>query len=197
MEGIGDRNFRFMKIKERLDVPRPPEEFAYNGNVPEYFTRMKGVLSTLKGYAPIIMDSKFASICGATCDSFVKNLKNTIILDIGNGHTLAASYENGNIVGVFEHHTRSLDPDKIKSLIGKLAEGTITNKEVHDDGGHGAYVTGSIDDFDCVVSTGPLRSILKKTDLKVHYAAPAGDVMMTGPLGLIKAIMLNENRFKI
>ena len=197
MEGTGDRNFRFMKIKERLNVPRPPEDFAYYGDVPEYFTRMKGVLNTLKGYKPTIMDSKFASICGATCDSYVKDLENTIIVDIGNGHTLAASYENGNIVGVFEHHTRSLNPEKIKSLIGKLADGTITHKEVHDDGGHGAWVTGPIKDFECVVSTGPLRNILKKTDLKVHYAAPAGDVMMTGPVGLIKAIMLNTNRFKM
>jgi len=193
MEGTGDRNFRFMKIKEKLEVPRPPEDFAYNGNVPEYFTRMKGVLDTLKGYKPTIMDSKFASICGATCDDYVKNLESSIIMDIGNGHTLAASYENGKILGVFEHHTRSLDPEKIKYLIGKLADGTITHKEVHDDGGHGAWVTGPTEDFECVVSTGPRRSILQKTDLKVHYAAPAGDVMMTGPIGLVKAIMLNAN----
>ena len=50
MEGMGDRNFRFMKIKEKLDVPRSPEEFAYYNEVPEYFTRMNGVLNTLKGY---------------------------------------------------------------------------------------------------------------------------------------------------
>ncbi len=197
MEGTGDRNFRFLKIKERLDIPRPPEDFAYNGNVPEYFTRMQGVLSTLKGYEPIIMDSKFASICGATCDSFVKNLESAIIVDIGNGHTLAASYENGNIVGVFEHHTHSLNPQKIKYLIGKLADGTITHEEVHADGGHGAWVTGPINNFEYVVSTGPLRSVLNKSDLKVHYAAPAGDVMMTGPVGLIKSIMLNSKIFNM
>jgi len=193
MEGTGDRNFRFMKIKEKLDVPISPEDFAYYGEVPEYFTRMNGVLNTLKGYKPTIMDSKFASICGATCDNYVKNLKSAIIMDIGNGHTIAASYENGKIVGVFEHHTHSLDPEKIKYLIGKLADGTITHNEVHDDGGHGAWVTGPINDFECLVSTGPMRSILQKTDFKVHYAAPAGDVMMTGPVGLIKAIMLNAN----
>ena len=189
MKGVGDRNFRFMKITEKLDVPRYPEEFAYYDGVPEYFTRMNGVLSTLKGYKPIIMDSKFAAVCGATCDDYVKDLNSYIIMDIGNGHTLAAAFENGRIIGVFEHHTRSLDVDKINHLLEKLQNGTITHEEVHKDGGHGAWVTGPMNDFECVVATGPLRGMLQKTDLNVHYAAPAGDVMMTGPVGLIKAIM--------
>jgi uncharacterized protein (DUF1786 family) len=189
MDGIGDRNFRFMKIRERLDIPRNPAEFAYHNEVPEYFSRMNGVLNTLKGYKHTIMDSKFASICGATCDSYVKDLESFIIMDIGNGHTLAAAYEYGKIIGVFEHHTNSLNPEKIKYLLDRLANGTITHEEVHEDGGHGAWVTGPMNSFDCVVATGPRRRILQKTDFKVHYATPAGDVMMAGPVGLIKAIL--------
>ena len=192
MTGLGDRNFRFMKIKEKLDVPRYPEEFAYCGNVPDHYTRMKAVLKTLKGYKPTIMDSKFASLCGATCDEFVKELESYIVMDIGNGHTLAASFENGKIIGVFEHHTRSLTTKKLKNLIEKLINGTITHEEVHDDGGHGAWTTGPINGFECVVATGPQRGILKNTGLNIHNAAPAGDVMMTGPAGLIKAIMANK-----
>ncbi len=192
MEGMGDRNFRFMKIKEKLNVARRPEEFAYHQDVPEYFTRMNGVLNTLKGYQTTIMDSKFASVSGATCDNYVKNLHSYIVMDIGNGHTLAASIENNKILGVFEHHTRALDPEKIVHLLGKLKDGSITNEEVHEDGGHGAWVTASMCDMECVVATGPRRRILEKTDLNVHYANPAGDVMMTGPVGLIKSIMFNQ-----
>lgn len=192
MSGLGDRNFRFMKIKEKLDVPRRPEEFAFHGEVPKYYTRMKAVLNTLKGYTPTLMDSKFASICGATCDEYVKDLESYIIMDIGNGHTLAASFENGKIIGVFEHHTRALTTQKLQKLLKKLKEGTITHEEVHDDAGHGAWVTGPMNKCECVVATGPLRTILKKTDLKIHYAAPAGDVMMTGPAGLIKSIITRE-----
>ena len=128
MEGMGDRNFRFMKIKEKLDVARRPEEFAYHNKVPEYFTRMNGVLNTLKGYKTTIMDSKFASVCGATCDNYVKDLNSYIVMDIGNGHTLAASFENNKILGVFEHHTRSLNPEKIVQLLGKLENGTINSR---------------------------------------------------------------------
>ncbi len=52
---------------------------------------------------------------------------------------------------------------------------------------HGPQLQWTI--LNVLVATGPMRRILQKTDFKVHYAAPAGDVMMAGPVGLIKAIM--------
>ncbi|HTX61442.1 MAG TPA: DUF1786 family protein [Methanobacterium sp.] len=186
-EEMGDRNFRFSKIKEKLGTPKPPEEFAYLNIVPDYFTRMNGVLRTLKGYEVIMMDSKFASICGATCDELVKTLDKYIAIDIGNGHTLAASFKNGKIHGVFEHHTGMLTPAKINRFVKELAVGTLRHEQIHEDGGHGAWIAEPIGEFPCLVATGPKRSILKNTGFKVHYAAPAGDVMMAGPVGLIKA----------
>lgn len=188
MPGIGNRNFRFRKIKEKLDIPRKPEEFTYFNSVPDYFTRMNAVLKTLKGYNTVLMDSKFAAICGITCDDYVKNLDSYIALDIGNGHTLAASVFEGKISGVFEHHTGMLTPNKLINYIEKLALGILTHEQIHGDGGHGAWIAEAIDGFECVVATGPKREILKKTDFKVHYATPAGDVMMSGPVGLINAI---------
>jgi uncharacterized protein (DUF1786 family) len=140
------------------------------------------------------MDSKFASVCGATCDRYVKKLEKFIVMDIGNGHTLAASFNKGKINGVFEHHTGRLTPEKIENLTRKLAEGTITHEEVHDDHGHGAWALEPIGDFEVVVATGPRRKILEETNLNVHYAAPVGDVMMTGPAGLIKSILSNINK---
>jgi uncharacterized protein (DUF1786 family) len=191
MGGFGDRDFRFMKIKEKLDEPKRPEEFAYFNEAPEYFTRMNGVLRTLKDYKTTVMDSKFAAICGATCDEQVKTLERFIAIDIGNGHTLAASFDKGEITGLFEHHTHALTENKIKLFLNKLVDGTLTHKEVHEDGGHGAWVLRPIHEFECLVVTGPKRRLLQKTNLNVHYAVPAGDVMMTGPAGLIKAIKWN------
>lgn len=187
-KGMGDRNFRFSKIKEKLESPQPPEIFAYFNTAPDYFTRMNGVLRTLKGYNVVIMDSKFASICGATCDEYVKDLDSFIALDVGNGHTLAASFEDGKISGVFEHHTGMLTPDKITRFCRELALGTLSHEQIHEDGGHGAWVAEPIGDFECLVATGPRRGILKETGFKVHNAAPAGDVMMAGPSGLVKAV---------
>jgi len=195
MEGVGDRNFRFMKIREQLNVPKPPEEFAYLGNAPDYFTRINAVFRMFKDYNTTVMDSKFASVCGATCDRYVKTLEKFIVMDIGNGHTLAASFNKGKIHGVFEHHTGRLTFSKIEDLTARLAGGTITHAEVHDDHGHGAWSLKPIGDFEAIVATGPRRKILEKTDLNVHYAAPAGDVMMTGTVGLIKAIKSNIRVF--
>ncbi|MGB9978613.1 DUF1786 domain-containing protein [Methanobacterium sp.] len=188
MEGVGDRDFRFIKIREKLDVPKRPEEFAYFGKAPGYFTRINAVFRSVKDYKTTIMDSKFASVCGATCDRYVKTLEKFIVMDIGNGHTLAAAFNGGKVVGVFEHHTRNMTPDKIELFVNKLADGSITHEEVHEDHGHGAWSLKPIGDFETIVATGPRRKVLEKTDFNVYYAAPAGDVMMTGPAGLIKAI---------
>ena len=38
-----------------------------------------------------------------------------------------------------------------------------------------------------VVVTGPNRKILAKSNISVHFATPAGDVMMSGPIGLVEA----------
>ncbi|NYB52047.1 MAG: DUF1786 domain-containing protein [Methanobacteriaceae archaeon] len=191
-EGTGDRNFRFQKIKEKLDVPRTPEEFSYFNQVPEHFTRMQGVFRMFKDYRPLIMDSKFASICGAALDPVVAGMDNHVVMDVGNGHTLAASFTDGKIHGVFEHHTSLLTPKRIEELVLRLCEGNITHQEVHEEGGHGAWAVEGIGSYGCVVATGPKRSILAETDLQVHNAAPGGDVMMTGPAGLIKAIMARQ-----
>jgi len=38
-----------------------------------------------------------------------------------------------------------------------------------------------------IVVTGPNRNLLSGTSLSFRFAAPAGDVMMTGPMGLVEA----------
>ena len=64
------------------------------------------------------MDSKFASICGATLDLLsVAEMDNYVAMDVGNGHTLAASFMDGKIHGVFEHHTGLLTPRRIEELV--------------------------------------------------------------------------------
>jgi hypothetical protein len=45
-----------------------------------------------------------------------------------------------------------------------------------------------------IVATGPNRNILAQTKFPVHFASPAGDVMMTGPLGLVEAA---KTKFKM
>ena len=108
-ENMGDRDFRFEKFREKLISPIKPEEFSFKGNTPQYYTRMKAAERQLKkegiDLKPLLMDTKFASIAGMCHDDIASQLKSFIAIDIGNGHTTAASIEEGKIQGIFEHHT--------------------------------------------------------------------------------------------
>ncbi|OWT32837.1 hypothetical protein BGI41_05540 [Methanobrevibacter sp. 87.7] len=197
---MGDRNFRFEKIREKLNKPLKPEEFGWYGNIPEYYSRMKSVENTLKNKTNIeikntalIMDTKFASICGMCHDDESKKLNSYIVTDIGNGHTTTASIENGKIQGIFEHHTRNLTEESLEKYIKKLANGTLTNEEIYNDHGHGAHILNPIKEIEKVIVTGPKRGLIENTNLDYHEACPGGDVMMTGTIGLIKSLEYQLN----
>ena len=170
-EDMGDRDFRFEKIKEKLPEPKEPETFAMEAEeVPEYFTR------------------KFASIAGVCYDKEVLKLNSFVVMDIGNGHTTVASIEDGKIQGVFEHHTRDLTPQRLEELVLALADGTIKHEDVHGEGGHGAFALNPISKLEKVIVAGPKRALIEGTDLDYYHAAPGGDVMMTGTVGLVKSM---------
>lgn len=194
-EKMGDRDFRFEKIREKLSKPIKPEEFGWYGNIPEYYSRMKSVENRLKNETkwnikntPLIMDTKFASICGMCYDEESRKLNSYIVMDIGNGHTTVASIEDGKIQGVFEHHTRNLTGESLERYVKKLANGTLTNAEIFNDNGHGAHVLNPISKIEKVIVSGPKRGLIEKTNLEYRHACPGGDVMMTGTIGLIKSL---------
>ena len=165
-EDMGDRDFRFEKIKEKLPEPKEPETFAMEAEeVP-----------------------KFASIAGVCYDKEVLKLNSFVVMDIGNGHTTVASIEDGKIQGVFEHHTRDLTPQRLEELVLALADGTIKHEDVHGEGGHGAFALNPISKLEKVIVAGPKRALIEGTDLDYYHAAPGGDVMMTGTVGLVKSM---------
>ncbi|WP_409198301.1 DUF1786 domain-containing protein [Methanobrevibacter acididurans] len=202
-EKMGDRDFRFEKIREKLKKPIKPEEYGFlKEEIPEYYSRMQSVKKSVqlaiknKNHEKplLLMDTKFASICGMYYDKSTEGLNSYIVMDIGNGHTTVASIENGKIQGVYEHHTSRLNGEKIDKLNKRLADGTITFEEVHDDDGHGAHVINPISKIEKVIVSGPKRKLIEDTKLDYHYASPGGDVMMTGTIGLIKTIKYKLNQ---
>jgi len=89
-----------------------------------------------------------------------------------------------------------LNPEKIEWLLVNFADGKLSDQEVFKDNGHGLFFLSKppgFNNIDKVVATGPNRSILTSTNLSVHFATPAGDVMMTGPIGLV---MATKRKFK-
>jgi uncharacterized protein (DUF1786 family) len=184
-EGVSDRQFRFRHFTKKIKKGATFRDFIITEKT-RAFSRASAVIQSLndQGYDDVlVMDTKIAGIYGGLYGVKLP----AIAIDVGNGHTTAASVcEDGTILGMFEHHTMQLTPDTMRMYIEKLAAGTITNEEVFDDGGHGAYVREAITPR-AIVATGPRRQMALKTGLDVKLASPLDDVYMAGPVGMIRA----------
>jgi uncharacterized protein (DUF1786 family) len=184
-KGTSDRQFRFSQIEKKIKKGATFKNFIFTKET-KAFSRVSAVIQSLhdQGYEDVlVMDTKIAGIYGGLFEEPLP----AIAIDVGNGHTTAASVaEDGTIAGVFEHHTAQLTPKTMRMYLEKLANGTITNKEVFEDDGHGAYVREAIKPK-VIIATGPQRNKALKTGLEVKLASPLDDVYMVGPVGMIRA----------
>lgn len=199
--GVSDRQFRFDYLDERIKAKNSLSAFAHlSTDVPKIMTRLQSVVDSA-GELPcplVVMDTAPAAVLGAGFDPVVAGLKQKIICNVGNFHTLAFRLGEKGIEGVFEHHTGEIDLTKLESLIRKLADGSLKHEDVFNDMGHGAlmYTDEKFefgkDEFDVVV-TGPRRSMFRVGAdgrpplLKPYFAVPFGDMMIAGCFGLLAA----------
>ena len=209
---ISNRVFRFEHFEELIKKGGDPELFTYgDGKIPKYLTRIKSAYNRLvkSGLVDgrdgsLFMDTGPAAIFGALLDNAAE--QPSIVVNIGNGHTLGALVVDGRVRALFEHHTSRMDFEKLQDYIIRLAEGTLTFDEVFDDGGHGCYI-GDVVGFDAIRSvmvTGPKRGVLqngaeslKNAELwaKLHFAAPFGNMMLSGCFGLLFTFLKNDRDF--
>ena len=63
-----------------------------------------------------------------------------LVANVGNFHCLAFHLVDGEVVGLFEHHTGELTPARLANYVEQLGEGSIRNESVFADKGHGALV---------------------------------------------------------
>ncbi len=184
-KGTSDRVFRFKQIGDKIKKGATFKDFIFTKKTPAY-SRVSAVIQSLndEGYEDVlVMDTKIAGIFGGLYGEPLP----AIAIDVGNGHTTAASVsEDGFIAGIFETHTSDLTPKKMASYIQRLADGTLTNKEIFDEGGHGAYIKEPVKPK-VIVATGPRRNMALKMKLKVKPATPLDDVYMVGPVGMVRA----------
>ncbi|MBN2501620.1 MAG: DUF1786 domain-containing protein [Anaerolineales bacterium] len=194
--GYSDRQFRFDYLDERIKAENRLSAFAFtSGNPPEIMTRFQAVAHSAQDVdAPlVIMDTAPAAVLGATFDARVSARERVLIANVGNFHTLAFRLGPTGIEGVFEHHTGLVDVPKLDGLIRSLAGGSLTHEEVFGDYGHGALVYEQkplefpADDYEIVV-TGPRRNMMLASSLRPYFAAPFGDMMITGCFGLLAAV---------
>jgi uncharacterized protein (DUF1786 family) len=182
-ENQTDRECRFQHFKEL--IPGNTMKFSYK-SPPEYYSRMCAVKRMLASIFPdsehLIIDSKISAVFGIM---FASSNESMISVDIGNGHTTVAAFEHRNLTGLFEHHTRMLTPEKFEIYMEKFIDGTLTNKTIFNDGGHGCYIHNVPKCSDIYVS-GPRKDLIKTTNLDYTFVNPAGDCMLAGIVGLVE-----------
>lgn len=201
--GISDRQFRFDYLDRRIRQSNSLAAFAYQSqDIPPIMSRMRAVAESSGPLdCPlVVMDTAPAAVLGAGLDPLVARQDRKMIVNIGNFHALAFRLGPQGIEGVFEHHTGEIDLPKLQSLLRALAAGTLKHTDVFDDMGHGALVYSTrplelgLGEFDVVV-TGPRRGMFaagaspgRESALRPYFAAPFGDMMISGCFGLLAAV---------
>lgn len=186
-EPVSNRAFRFKMIEQRLRQDNRLESLVFRlDEIPPCYRRMKAVAAKahLRCNCEVIaMDTCFAAVLGC-----LEERRTALAVNVGNSHTIAAAVTDGRLTGLLEHHTGCLSGETLDILLERFISGDITSEEVLHDGGHGVVLLrpGRIDVPQPIIVTGPKRELLKKSRLHVHFAAPYGNMMLTGPFGLVK-----------
>jgi len=192
LEG-SNRRFRFRLWQEFVAGGGQILDLVYR-QPPACYTRMLAVQRDAPG--AILMDTGSAALWGILQDERAATHRDRgfILVNVGNQHTLGVLLRGERILGLFEHHTVLMDWRKLHQLVQDLRAGVLTNDKVYEDHGHGAFVHPDYvpgDGFKFVAVTGPQRQIARpgKDSRGVEYvfAAPYGDMMLTGCFGLVAA----------
>ncbi len=188
--GYSDRLFRFEHLRRVVEKANDLLAFAYRPEeLPAYLTRARALLQSVDEAPAVFLDTAPAAALGALQDPLVAASERQLVLNLGNSHTLAFHLKGTYVYSLFEHHTGLLSAGDLESLAERLVDGTLTQEEVFGAHGHGVcYVAAPPETGEpFVTATGPQRTKLADSDLRPHFAAPHGDMMLTGCFGLLQA----------
>jgi uncharacterized protein (DUF1786 family) len=184
-----NRRSRFQYWEDFLQTGGLLTDLAFR-EPPPLFTRMQAVGASLPG--ALLMDTCPAGVRGALLDHKVREHQEEglLVVNLGNAHTFAALIQGERFRGIYEHHTGLLTPAKLFDHLSRFRAGALTNDEVFLDQGHGCayapdYRPGAR--FAFTVLTGPRRRLAR--GWPGHFAAPLGDMMLTGCFGLVAAFL--------
>jgi uncharacterized protein (DUF1786 family) len=187
-----NRRFRFQYWEDFLSRGGLLADLAF-WDPPPQFTRMAAVKETLPG--ALLMDTCAAGVRGALLDRQARDRQEEglLVVNLGNAHTFAVLVRGQRLWAIYEHHTGLLNPAKLFDHLTRFQTGELTNEEVFADHGHGCayapvYLGFTKPAF--TVITGPQRRLAR--GWPGHFAAPLGDMMLTGCFGLVAAFLEKE-----
>jgi len=193
-KGVSNRTTRIERFRQIISKDRRLESLCFEeGKIPEDFLRLRCAASRarkeMQDTSVFVMDTSPAAALGCLEDPGVDESGCVLTVNAGNGHTLAALLRDGEVLGAMEAHTRAFDPKKLGKFLKGFLDSTLSNEDVHNDGGHGLFrLEDRLPEPDQILVTGPNRMLMEGSGMEFRYATPAGDVMMTGPIGLNRAI---------
>ena len=188
--GYSDRLFRFDHLRRTVQGRNDLRAFAFlPDELPDYLTRARAMLTGRDIDVPaVFLDTGPAAALGALQDERVRARERALVLNLGNMHALAFHLSGTHIHGLYEHHTGEMTTDQIESFSERLLHGDLTHDDVFTTKGHGAYYADDMrGDAPIVAVTGPQRGRLRGSRLQPYFAAPHGDMMISGCFGLVEA----------
>jgi uncharacterized protein (DUF1786 family) len=193
---FSNRRFRFQQWEAFLQGGGQLSHLAYT-EPPAHFTRMGAVAQRLPG--ALLMDTCAAGVRGALLDRQARpHLESGVmVVNLGNAHTFAALVQDGRLWGIYEHHTGLLNPGKLFEHLDRFRAGALSNDEVFADHGHGCAYPPDFapgEPYGLTVITGPRRRLAQGYPGGV-FAAPFGDMMLTGCFGLMAAFLERQGHW--
>jgi uncharacterized protein (DUF1786 family) len=191
--GSSNRVLRFSLWEKAVEERRPVGDLFYDLDaVPPALTRLAaaaGLAAAMAGDAPaLVADTGPAALYGA----LPAGVEDAVLVNVGNGHTVCLLALEGRVAGVFEHHTSCLDRPGLELRLRRWLAGGLESEEVRADHGHGAVLApgaaGARPLTLPFIVTGPRRELLAGSELPAEFAAPHGDMMLTGCFGLLRAL---------
>ncbi len=212
--GVSDRVFRFERLVESLESSRRLTDLFYVlGSIPAHFTRLEAAgrcmaaglgespALGLGDTVPVVVGDTVPVVVGDTVPVVVGDTGPAallgaalsrgapcVVINYGNGHTLMAVVRDGEIDGLFEHHTGRLDRTSMAAYVTEFLAGRLESAQVLADGGHGvlpvsaAVEPGSLD----VLVTGPNRARFAGVTEREVETSIHGSMMITGCYGLLE-----------
>ncbi|MDR1856834.1 MAG: DUF1786 domain-containing protein [Desulfovibrio sp.] len=181
-----------MRLWERLLARTDAPECWIYVDVPPVLTRLAQLQADTGGP---VADTGTAVLLGALSEPSIRercDREGITVLNAGNGHTVAALLFKGRVRALYEHHTGMREPGKVLEDLAALRRGTLDGDEVRCTGGHGAVHAGDFspgefpdrgtgEDSGTWI-LGPRREAYRGAGM---FAAPHGDMMLAGCLGLL------------
>lgn len=202
--GESNRKTRLSRMRRRLRENPDPRGLSYLAReVPADLPRQASAARRLAEQLPrrdiLVMDTAPAAVAGCLADRRVAAASggNLLLINAGNGHTLAYLLSESRVTAVFEHHTRRLEPTAFASYLEDFCAGRARDDDEYMASGHGLFYLEEppgLAGIDLIGLTGPNRELLEGTGLPIYYPSPGGDMMMTGPVGLVSSLLYRLER---